>query len=36
MIVVKSTLKSVNRTLNDVTKNELILENGLRDIKEFI
>jgi hypothetical protein len=36
MVVVKSTLKSVNRTLNEVTNNELILEKGLQDIKEFI
>jgi hypothetical protein len=36
MVVVKSTLKSVNRTLNDVSKNELILEKGLQDIKNFV
>ncbi|PNF34241.1 hypothetical protein B7P43_G17488 [Cryptotermes secundus] len=36
MVVVKSTLKSVNKTLNDVSKNEMILEKGLRDIRKFI
>jgi hypothetical protein len=36
MVVVKSTLKSVIKTLNDVTKNELILEKGLQDIKSFV
>jgi hypothetical protein len=36
MVVVKSTLKSVNRTLHEVTNNELILEKGLQDIKKFI
>jgi hypothetical protein len=36
MVAVKSTLKSVNKTLNDVTKNELILERGLQDIKNFV
>jgi hypothetical protein len=36
MVVVKSTLKSVTRTLHEVTNNELILEKGLQDIKKFI
>jgi hypothetical protein len=36
MVVAKSTLKSVNKTLNDVTKNELILEKGLQDFKNFV
>jgi ATP-dependent 26S proteasome regulatory subunit len=36
MVVVKSTLKSVNKTLNDVSNNELILENGLTEIKKFV
>jgi hypothetical protein len=36
MVVVKSTLKSINRTLNDVSKNEMVLEKGLQDIREFI
>jgi hypothetical protein len=36
MVIVKSTLKSVNGTLNDVSKNEMILEKGLQDIKNFI
>jgi hypothetical protein len=36
MVVVKTTLKSVNKTLNDVTKNELILEKGLQDIENFV
>jgi hypothetical protein len=36
MVVVKSTLKSVNKTLNDVSKNEMVLQKGLQDIREFI
>jgi hypothetical protein len=36
MIVVKSTLKSVNKTLNDVTSNESIFRKGLLEIKKFI
>jgi hypothetical protein len=36
MVVVKSTLKSVNKTLNYVSNNELILENGLTELKKFI
>jgi hypothetical protein len=36
MVVVKSTLKSVNKTLHDDSRNELILEKGLKEIKEFI
>jgi hypothetical protein len=36
MIIVKSTLKSVNRTLHDFSKNELILEKGSEDMKKFI
>jgi hypothetical protein len=36
MVIVKSTLKSVNRTLHDVSRNELILEKGLDKINKFI
>ena len=36
VVLVKSTLKSVNKTLNDVSNNELILKRGLTEIKEFI
>jgi hypothetical protein len=36
MVVVKSTLKSVNKTLHEITYNELISEKGLQDIKRFI
>jgi hypothetical protein len=36
VIVVKSTLKSVNKTINDVTSNESIFRKGLLEIKEFI
>jgi hypothetical protein len=36
MVIVKSTLKSVNRTLNDVSGNELVLEKGLDKLKKFI
>jgi hypothetical protein len=36
MAVVKSTLKSDNKTLNDVSNNEFILERGLTEIKKFI
>jgi hypothetical protein len=34
--VAKSTLKSHNKTLNDVTNNDPILEKGLQDIKNFV
>lgn len=36
MVVVKLTFKSVQKTLNDVSQNELILETGLRDIINFV
>jgi hypothetical protein len=36
LVIVKSTLKSVNRTLHDVSRNELVLEKGLDEIKKFI
>jgi hypothetical protein len=36
MAIVKSTLKSVSGTLHDVSRNELILEKGLDEIKKFI
>jgi hypothetical protein len=36
MVIVKSTLKSVNRTLHDVSRNGLVLEKGLDEIKKFI
>jgi uncharacterized protein YdiU (UPF0061 family) len=34
--IVKLILKSINRTINDTSKSELILGNGLQDVKEFI
>jgi hypothetical protein len=36
VVIVKSTLKSVNQTLNDVSSNEMILEKGLQEITKFI
>jgi hypothetical protein len=36
MVIVKSTLKSVSRTLDDVSRNELVLEKGCDEIKKFI
>jgi hypothetical protein len=36
MVIVKSTLKSVNRTLHDVSRNGLVLEKDLDEIKKFI
>lgn len=36
MVLVKSTLKSVNEMLNDVSKNKVISGQGLKDIKNFV
>jgi hypothetical protein len=36
MVIVKSTLNTVNRSLHDVSRTELVLEEGLDEVKKLI